>query len=45
MKPKGGRMVILKPCLDVEKVLISSGTDTIIPIVHDLEAAISAVSG
>jgi anti-anti-sigma factor len=44
MKPKGGRMALLKPILDVEKVLISSGTDTVIPITHDLDAAITAVS-
>ncbi len=45
MKSKGGRMVLLKPVADVESVLTDSGTDTIIPIVHDLDAAIAAVSG
>ena len=44
MKSKGGRMALLRPPLDVEKVLIASGTDTLIPIVHDLESAISSVS-
>lgn len=45
MKLKGGRMALLKPTPDVEKVLTGTGTDTVIPILHDLEAAISSVSG
>ena len=45
MKAKGGRMVLLNPTADVETVLTDSGTDTVIPIVHDLDAAIAAVSG
>ncbi|HTU78226.1 MAG TPA: STAS domain-containing protein [Solirubrobacteraceae bacterium] len=45
VKLKGGRMVLLRPSADVHKVLTAMGTDTVIPIVHDLEAAISAVSG
>jgi len=44
MKSKGGRMAILKPTSNVEKVLTASGTDTVIPILYDLESAISAVS-
>lgn len=44
MRSKGGRMALLKPPLDVEKVLIASGTDTVIPILHDLQSAISSVS-
>ena len=44
MKSKGGHMVIMNPNPDVEKVLVSSGTDTLIPIVHDLAAATAAVS-
>jgi anti-anti-sigma factor len=40
---KGGRMVLLKPNPDVEKVLTDSGTDTVIPIKHDLEAAVAGV--
>jgi len=44
VKLKGGRMALLKPSLDVEKVLIASGTDTIVPILHDLDSAITAVS-
>jgi anti-sigma B factor antagonist len=45
MKSKGGKMVLFKPTSDVEAVLTDSGTDTIIPIAHDLSAAIAAVSG
>lgn len=44
MKAKGGKMVLFKPIPDVEAVLTDSGTDTIIPIAHDLNAAIAAVS-
>ena len=40
----GGKILILKPNADVEQVLTSSGTDTLIPIFHDLEAAISTLS-
>jgi anti-sigma B factor antagonist len=45
VKSKGGRMVLLHPTPDVAKVLAETGTDTIVPIVQDLEAAIAAVSG
>jgi anti-sigma B factor antagonist len=44
MRSKGSKMVILNPTPDVEKVLVISGTDTLIPIVHDLIEAIAAVS-
>jgi anti-sigma B factor antagonist len=44
MKSKQGRMVLLKPSPDVEKVLVDSGTATIIPIAHDLDAAIASVT-
>jgi len=44
MKAKGGKMVLFKPTSDVEAVLTDSGTDTIIPITHDIKAAIAAVS-
>jgi anti-anti-sigma factor len=44
VKLKGGRMALLGPTPDVHKVLIGTGTDTVIPILHDLEAAISSVS-
>ena len=45
VKSKGGRIVLLKPTADVEKVLTGSGTDTVVPIMHDLESAIAAVLG
>jgi anti-anti-sigma factor len=44
VKSKRGRMVLLNPTSDVEKVLIGSGTDTVVPIVKDLDGAIAAVS-
>jgi anti-anti-sigma factor len=44
IKSKGGRMALLKPVLEVEKVLTTSGTDTVVPILHDLQSAISTVS-
>ena len=44
VKSKGGRMALLNPTPDVEKVLTASGTDTVVPIVHDLASAIAAVS-
>ena len=43
VKAKGGFMALLKPTPDVEKVLVSSGTNTVIPILHDLDAAIVTV--
>ena len=44
IQSKGGRMALLKPVLDVEKVLTTSGTDTVVPILHDLQSAINTVS-
>jgi hypothetical protein len=37
-------MVVLSPENHVEKVLVSSGTNLLIPILHDEQAAIAAVS-
>lgn len=42
---KGGRMVLLRPVPAVEAVLVSSGTDYVVPILRDLDEAIRAVSG
>jgi stage II sporulation protein AA (anti-sigma F factor antagonist) len=42
---KRGRIVLYKPIPAVEEVLVSSGTDSVVSIVHDLEAALRAVSG
>ena len=45
MQRKGGRMVLLRPPIAVEAVLISSGTDNVVPILRNLDEAIHAVSG
>jgi anti-sigma B factor antagonist len=41
---KKGRMVLLSPTADVEDVLLTSGTNTLIPVLHDLDAAMAAVT-
>jgi len=43
IKGRGGKVVIFGPNELVEKVLKNSGVDTLIPIHHDLQAAIAAV--
>ena len=45
VKSKGGRMVLLNPASDVEKTLIVSGIDTVVPILHELPSALAAVAG
>jgi len=40
----GGKIALLKPAPEVEEVLTIANINTIIPLVHDLEAAIGAVS-
>ena len=45
MHSKAGRMVLLRPTPDVEAVLVTSGTDTLIPITHDLADAERRVLG
>jgi anti-anti-sigma factor len=42
---KGGRIVLFRPPIEVEAVLISSGTDNVVPILRHLDEAIHAVSG
>lgn len=42
---KGGKMVLLAPSADVEKVLEDSGTTTILKIHADLADAVAAVGG
>jgi anti-sigma B factor antagonist len=42
---KGGRMVLLQPVPDVEAVLVTSGTDQVVPIAHSLDEALHAVAG
>ena len=40
----GGKVVLLKPTSSVEEVLTIANINSIIPLVHDLDAAIGAVS-
>jgi anti-sigma B factor antagonist len=40
---KGGKMVLVNPRPNVEKVLETTGVNTIIPIVRDMEAARAAL--
>jgi len=42
---KKGRMVLLKPSRAIEDVLAESAADTLMPVLHDLDAAIAAVRG
>jgi anti-anti-sigma factor len=42
-KRRGGKMVILAPVPMVEEVLKASNIDEIIPIFHDLDAAVAAL--
>ena len=41
IKSRGGRMVLFGPNEMVEKVLRMSGIDTMIPVHHDLQAALA----
>ncbi len=43
IKSRGGKVVIFGPNEMVEKVLKTSGIDTMIPIHHDLQAAMAAL--
>ena len=43
IKGRGGKMVIFGPNEMVEKVLKTSGVDTLIPIHHELESAMAAL--
>jgi anti-sigma B factor antagonist len=43
IKGRGGRIVIFGPNEMVEKVLKSSGVDTLIPVHHELQNAIAAL--
>jgi anti-anti-sigma factor len=42
IKGRGGKVVLLRPSEMVEKVLKTSGIDSVIPIHKDLESAIAA---
>lgn len=41
---RGGKLVILNPDDNIEKILLMAGIDVLIPIFKDLESAIAAVS-
>jgi anti-sigma B factor antagonist len=43
IKSRGGRIVIFGPNEMVEKVLKSSGVDTVIPVHHELQTALAAL--
>jgi anti-anti-sigma factor len=43
IKSRGGKMVLFGPNEMVEKVLKTSGIDTVIPVHHDLQAALAAL--
>jgi len=44
VKNKGGKMVLLNPTADVEKVLNDTGAEAVVAIHHGLEAALAAVA-
>ena len=44
VKRRGGKMAIFGPVPMVEEVLKASNIDEIIPILHDLDAAVAALS-
>src|SRR5580704_10934687 len=44
IKGRGGKMVIFGPNELVEKVLKTSGVDTLIPIFHELQSALAALA-
>jgi anti-anti-sigma factor len=43
IKGRGGKMVLFRPSDVVEKVLKTSGVDTLIPVHHELQMAIAAL--
>lgn len=43
IKNRGGKIVLFGPNESVEKVLKSSGIDTVIPVHHDLQTALAAL--
>jgi anti-anti-sigma factor len=44
IKNRGGKIVLFGPNELVEKVLRTSGTDTVIPVHHELESALAALA-
>src|ERR1700676_1450706 len=43
IKSRGGKVVLFGPNESVEKVLKTSGTDSLIPVHHDLQSALNAL--
>lgn len=43
IKSRGGKIVLFGPNEMVEKVLIASGIDTVIPVLHELQSALAAL--
>jgi anti-sigma B factor antagonist len=43
IKGRGGKMVLFAPSEMVEKVLKTSGADTLVPVHHELKAALAAL--
>jgi anti-anti-sigma factor len=43
IKSRGGKMVLFGPNESVEKVLKTSGIDTLIPVHHELQSALAAL--
>jgi anti-sigma B factor antagonist len=43
IKSRGGKMVLYGPNEMVQKVLRTSGTDTLIPVHHELQSALAAL--
>src|SRR5580704_15107477 len=44
IKGRGGKIVLFAPNESVEKVLKTSGVDTLIPIFHELQSALAALA-
>jgi anti-anti-sigma factor len=44
IKGRGGKVVLFGPNESVEKVLKTSGVDTLIPIFHELQSALDALA-
>lgn len=41
---RGGKLVILNPDANIEKILLMAGINVLIPIFHNLESALAAVN-
>ena len=45
VKLRGAKLVLLSPEPNVELVLTSTGIDTLVPILHDIDAALAEIAG